>query len=62
MKKSESERKKEEMKVFVERKKKEELWGMWRDVGDEENEEEKKKKRLLTVGWKKWKGGNAPDG
>ena len=37
---SERERKREEMEFFVERKK-EELWRMWRNEGDEENKEEK---------------------
>ena len=53
---------KEEKEVFIERKrkKKKELWGMWRDEGDEESEEEKE-----TVGnyWrKKWKCENILDG
>ena len=54
---SEGVRKREE-EVFVEKKKKKELWRMWRDEGDEENEEEKE-----TVGnyWEKWKDKNTPD-
>ena len=48
MRELESEEKKEEKEVFVEKKRRRELWRMWIGEGDKENEEEKK--MLVTVG------------
>ena len=55
MRESEGERKREEMEVFVERKKKE-LWRIWRD------RRMKKKKKLLVIVGKNEKGRNTLDG